>query len=54
MAMHSQQEDVGGRESLVLWAVQLAYTLNNHTETVLIKVLLGPLALIFYWLTLTS
>ena len=28
--------------------------LNNHTETVLIKSLLGPLAPASYWLTLTS
>ena len=27
---------------------------NNHTETILIKTLLGPLALASYWLTLTS
>ena len=27
---------------------------NNHTETVLFKSLLGPLALAFYQLTLTS
>ena len=26
---------------------------NNHTKTVLIKSLLGPLALTSYWLTLT-
>ena len=35
-------------------AAQLANTRNNHTETVLIKLLLGPLALASYWLTLTS
>ena len=31
-----------------------AQTQNNHTETVLIKSLLGLLALVSYWLGLTS
>ena len=30
-----------------------AQTQNNHTETILFKTLLGPLALASYWLTLT-
>ena len=30
-----------------------AQTQNNHTETVLFKSLVGPLALASYWLTLT-
>ena len=32
---------------------RLAQPQNNHTETVLIKTLLDPLALTSYWLTLT-
>ena len=35
-------------------ATQIAYTQNNYTEIVLIKLLPGPLDLAFYWLTLTS
>ena len=34
--------------------VPAAQNRNNHTEMVLIKSLLGPLALSSYWLTLTS
>ena len=35
-------------------ATWLAYTQNNHTESVFIKTLLGPSALVSYWLILTS
>ena len=34
--------------------VLAAQNQNNHTETILFKSLLGPLALASYWLTLTS
>ena len=39
---------------LVLPGHLLVCTQNNHTETVLIKLLPGPLSLASYWLTLTS
>ena len=42
------------RARLFILAAQLAYPRNNHTDTVLIKSLLGPLALTSFWLTLTS
>ena len=38
---------------LFFLAARLAYTCNNNTETVLIKSLLGPLALASHWRTLT-
>ena len=40
---------VGGRRLFVL----AAQNQNKHTETILFKTLLGPLALASYWLTLT-
>ena len=41
------------RARLFIPAAQIAKPRNNHTDTVLIKSLLGSLALT-YWLTLTS
>ena len=38
---------------LFVLAAWLAYTQNNHIETVFIKALLDPLALTSYWLILT-
>ena len=42
------------RGPLFVPPTRLVYTQNNHTETVFIKILLGPLALVSYWLILTS
>ena len=44
----------GGAGLLFIPDAQLAYTRNNHTEIVLIKLRLGPLVLASYWLPLTS
>ena len=41
---------VGGGSNMFVLGAQ---NQNNHTKTVLIKTLLGPLALASYWLTLT-
>ena len=44
----------GGRGHKIFLAAWLAYTWNNHTETLLIKSLLCLLALALSWLILTS